>query len=308
MSNSARGTLKSLKDQSLENSTRLKGLKSMEPEKPKPDKFKAVWVSHSSIADFLKCPRMYYLRNVYKDPRNNHKFTIMTPALALGGVVHEVIELVSALPSDQRLSISLLKHFDTIWEKTSGELGGFKSKDEEMQYKERGQKMIQRIMDNPGPISRKAVKIKTEDGLPYYWLNEDDNIILCGKIDWIEYLPDDTVHIIDFKTGKHEEDGESLQLPIYALLSKNTQKRAVSKASYWYLDQHDECKEVTLPDVGEAYTKVYEVAKRMKLARQINHFKCPKDGCFACTPFERVLKGEGKIVSVSGYGQDIYVL
>jgi ATP-dependent helicase/DNAse subunit B len=280
----------------------------MEPQKPKPDKFKAVWVSHSSIADFLKCPRLYYLRNMYKDPRNNHKFTVMTPALALGGVVHEVIESLSTLPSEDRLSIHLHQRFETLWPKITGELGGFKSHEEEMMAKERGKRMLQRIMDNPGPITRKAIKIKTDDGLPFYWLHEEENIILCGKIDWIEYLPDDTVHIIDFKTGKHEEDSKSLQLPIYALLSKNTQKRVVSKASYWYLDQHDECHEVQLPDLTSSYEKVYEVAKRMKLARQINHFKCPKDGCFACRPFERVLKGEGKLVGVSEYGQDIYIL
>ncbi len=280
----------------------------MEPNaKPKPDKFKAVWVSHSSISDFLKCPRLYYLRNVYKDPRNGHKFTVMTPALALGQAVHDVIDCLSGLPVEERLLRSPNDRLEEYWKKVSGDLGGFKDGQEE-EYKDRAQRMLLRIVNNPGPIGRKAIKIKTEDGLPYYWLSEEDNIILCGKIDWIEYLDDDTVHIIDFKTGKHEEDGESLQLPIYALLSANTQKRKVARASYWYLDQHDECKEVELPNILEAYEKVYEVAKRIKLARQINHFKCPHDGCFACRPFERVLKGEGKFVGESEYHQDIYVL
>jgi ATP-dependent helicase/DNAse subunit B len=272
------------------------------------DKFKAVWVSHSSIADFLKCPRLYYLRNVYKDPRNNHKFTIMSPPLALGQAVHDVIESLSTLPTEERLKISLLKRFETVWEKVSGEKGGFLSKEDEEISIERGKKMLQRIIDNPGPISKKAIKIKHGDGLPYYWLSEEENIILCGKIDWIEYFDDDSVHIIDFKTGKHEEDSESLQLPIYTLLSANTQKRKVSRASYWYLDRDDVCIEMKLPDASLAFESVMEVAKRMKLARQINHFKCPKDGCFACRPFERVLKGEGRLIGVSSYGQDIYIL
>src|SRR6185369_2153804 len=134
----------------------------MEPSKPKPekqsstgvkpDKFKAVWVSHSSISDFLKCPRLYYLRNVYKDPRNNHKFTVMTPALALGGVVHEVIESLSTLPSEDRLSIHLHQRLETLWPKVTGELGGFKTHEEEQLAKERGKRMLQRIMDHPGPI------------------------------------------------------------------------------------------------------------------------------------------------------------
>lgn len=276
--------------------------------KPKPDKFKATWVSHSSIGDFLKCPRLYYLRNMYKDPRNNHKFTVMSPALALGGCVHEVVEELSTLPVENRLTISLVKKFDTKWQKVTGKLGGFKSHEEEMEYKERGIRMLKRIEENPGPIVRKAIKVKAEGGLPYYWLSEEENIILCGKIDWIEYLEDDSVHIIDFKTGKHEEDGESLQLPIYLLLAKNTQKRAVSKASYWYLEHDNECAEKEMPDSLEAFEKVYSIAHRLALARKLSSFKCPKGGCFACRPFERVLAGEGEKVSVSEYGQDIYIL
>ncbi|QQS44706.1 PD-(D/E)XK nuclease family protein [Candidatus Roizmanbacteria bacterium] len=96
-------------------------------------------------------------------------------------------------------------------------------------------------------MARKAVKIKED--LPHYWLSEEDNIILCGKIDWLEYLPEtDSVHIIDFKTSKYDEDGDSLQLPIYYLLVTNTQKREVSKASYWYLERNDDLTEKELPD------------------------------------------------------------
>ena len=35
------------------------------------DKYTAVWVSHSSMGDFLKCPRAYFLHNVYKDPKTD---------------------------------------------------------------------------------------------------------------------------------------------------------------------------------------------------------------------------------------------
>ena len=194
------------------------------------DKFKATWVSHSSIADFLKCPRLYFLRNVYKDPKTGHKITVMKPPLALGQAVHEVIEGLSVLPVSERLSISLLKKFDVEWEKISGERGGFKTKSEENEYRERGVEMLKKIERNPGPILEKAVKIKQD--LPHYWLSEEENIILCGKIDWLKWIEEtDSVHIIDFQTGKNEEDSESLQLPIYLLLVRNTQKRNVDGVS-----------------------------------------------------------------------------
>lgn len=272
------------------------------------DKYKAVWVSHSSISDFLVCPRAYYLRNVYKDPKTGNKITVTSPALSLGQAVHEVVESLSVLPVEDRLKISLLKKFDVAWEKVSGKLGGFKSKEDEETYKERGRVMLKRVEEHPGPILNKAVKLPS-DFIPNYYLSEEDEIILCGKIDWLEYVEaTDSVHIIDFKTGKNEEDGESLQLPIYLLLATNLQSRSVSKASYWYLDKSDDLIEKELPNIVDSKDKVLTVARRIKLARQLNHFVCPKNGCMKCRPLERVLKNEGEKVGTSDTRQDIYVL
>lgn len=232
---------------------------------------------------------------------------IIKPALSLGQSVHEVIEGLSKIPVEQRFDTPLIKRFDAAWEKVSGKKGGFSAKTEEKEYKARGKKMLDRVEKNPGPLSNKAVKIKQD--LPHYWLNEEENIILCGKIDWLEYVEDgDSVRVIDFKTGKSVEREDSLQLPIYLLLVTNTQKRKVSGVSYWYLENSDEPTKMKLPDEKESYEKILEVAKRIKLGRQINHLKCPTNGCFACRDFERILKGEGEWVGLSEYKQDIYIL
>jgi CRISPR/Cas system-associated exonuclease Cas4 (RecB family) len=273
------------------------------------DKFKAVWLSHSSISDFLKCPRLYYLRNVYKDPKTGHKITVMSPPLALGQIVHEVVEGLSILPVSERFNISLSKKFETSWPKVAGEKGGFKNKEQELEYKERGIQMLSNLEKSPGPLLNKALKIRMDGGLPYYWFSESENIILCGKIDWIEYLPDtDSIHIIDFKTGRRDEEDSSLQLPIYLLLATNTQKRKIEKASYWYLDRENGLKEVTLPTVEESIDRVGQIASRIKLARQLDHFVCKTGGCRHCRDLERVFRGEGKRVGVSEYNQDIYFL
>lgn len=275
------------------------------------DKYSAVWVSNSSISDFLKCPRLYYLRNVYKDPKTNHKVNIITPALALGQSVHEVLESLSFLPSDKRLTKSLLDSYDIVWQKVSGKLGGFTDDIEEKYVKERGAVMLKRVMEHPGPILNKAVKIRKDDPtyLPNFYLSEEENIILCGKIDWLEYMPNDgSVHIIDFKTGKNDEKEDSLQLPIYCLLVNNCQKMKATKASYWYLERENKPTEVELPALEEAYNRVLEEARKVKEARLKKEYLCPKNGCFACRPFEAILKGEAEFVGVSGYSQDMYIL
>lgn len=273
------------------------------------DKYSATWVSHSSISDFLKCPRAYYLRNVYKNPKTGHKMTIVTPPLALGQAVHEVIESLAILPVEERLKISLVKKLDPVWLKITGKKGGFKNHTEEMEYRSRAVQMLINLQENPGPILEKAIKIKSNMNLPNYYLSEEDNIILCGKIDWLKYNEnDDSVHIIDFKTGRNEEKEDSLQLPIYLLIAKNTQTKEVKGASYWYLDRDDGLVERKLPEEKESFDKIIKIARRIQLARKINHFKCPKDGCYACRPYERVLAGEGEFVGVSDTRQDVYIL
>lgn len=271
------------------------------------DKFSAVWVSHSSIRDYLACPRAYYLKNVYKSPSTNRKFAIVTPALSLGQAVHDVIERLSVLPVSTRFSESLLDRFEKVWTKVSGKRGGFFTEETELRYKERGREMIRRVMLHPGILQNKAVKISGD--LPQFTLSEKDNIILCGKIDWLEYLPEtDSVHVVDFKTSKHEEDPESLQLPIYHLLVHYTQNRPVTKASYWYLEKDDELTEMPLPDLETAQERVMKVARQMKLARQLEKFACPTGGCRDCEPFERVLRGEGESVGTDSMRRDLYVL
>lgn len=273
------------------------------------DKYSAVWVSHSSIGDFLNCPRAYFLNNVYKDPKTGHKIQLVNASMSLGQVVHQVLESLSVLPTKERFKVSLIKKFEKEWQKVTGEKGGFFDQSVEESFKERGREMLRKVMNNPGPIESLAVKI--QEDLPYYWLSEEDNIILCGKIDWLEYLKDDdSVHIIDFKTGRKKENDDSLQLPIYHLLVQNVQKRKVSKVSYWYLETDDQPIEMSLPDLQKAEQEVLHVAKKIKLARQLEHFKCPQgeNGCFACRSLEKIVKGEAIKVGESSYKQDLYVI
>lgn len=273
------------------------------------DKYSAVWVSNSSMSDFLKCPRLYYLRNVYKDPKTRNKITLVSPALALGQSVHEVLEALATLPCEERMKQPLLTIFDTVWEKFSGRKGGFTSIPEEQEYKERGKQMIQRVLSNPGPLLNKAVRLKAghNNMPPNFHLSMDHNIILCGRIDWLEYIPEtDSVHIIDFKTGNNEEKAESMQLPIYCLLVKHCQKRNIHKVSYWYLGKDNGLQEKTLPNSDEAIDKLLTVALQIKQLRVQGKYECARLGCYYCLPFEGILKGEADFVGTVGY-QDVYV-
>lgn len=268
-----------------------------------------LWISHSSISDFLACPRAYYLRHVYRDPKTNNKITVINPALSLGQIVHQVLEALSVIKAEDRLKEPLIDQYNKAWLSVSGELGGFNNPEEELSYKNRGAIMINRVMFHPGPLSNKAIKLSSPDTLPpRFYLSKEEEIILCGKIDWLEYLPaTDSLHIIDFKTGMKGEKEDSLQLPIYALLVKNCQNRAVSKISYWYLEKDNEPVEMPMPDLQKANDMLLTIGLQIKEARSKKVFACPRGGCFACKPLEQIIAGKAKRVGTSAY-QDIYVL
>lgn len=277
-----------------------------------PDKYTAVWVSHSSMGDFIRCPRAYYLKNVYKSPITKRKMNIVTPAMSLGVSVHEVLEGLGDFPSEERMNRDLLAWFDTVWQKVSGTKGGFTSQAQEKEYKDRGVTMLTNVTKDPKFLTNKRIKLPKGEMNPNFYLSEDDNIILNGLIDWIEYLPEtDSLHIIDFKTGKYEEGENSLQLPIYLLLCHALQKRNVTKASYWYLEQ-DSISQKELPDIDTARRDVLQVALLVKSAREKGEFQCPKgpEGCFHCKPFEKILAKDPTVVyiGVGGFNQDMYML
>lgn len=268
----------------------------------------AIWVSHSSIGDFLACPRLYYIRHIYRNPATKNRVNIITPPLALGQTVHVVLESLSTKKAEERLQgESLMDAYNRAWEKVSGERGGFADATEEQAYKNRGAIMINRVMFHPGPLLNKAVKLVSPDSLPpRFYLSEKDDIILCGKIDWLEYIAQtDSVRIIDFKTGVNEEKTDSLQLPIYALLVKNCQNRKVDGISYWYLEKENEPKDMPLPDLEKAKNDILAIALQMKAAREKGNFVCPKNGCFHCLPLENIISGKAKFLYTDDY-QDIF--
>jgi len=272
------------------------------------DKYSALWVSYTSINDFLHCPRAYFLKNVYRDPVTRHKIKLVTPALTLGQAIHEVIDWLSQQPKEKRMKESPVIYLDKLWTKYTGKRGGFFNPETELICLQRGKDMLNRIMKKPGIILNPAVKIKSD--LPYYWLSDEANIILCGKIDWIEYIQEkDSIHIVDFKTGRGEEDKNSLQLGIYGLLARNLQSRPITKMSYWYIDRDDEPKSVTIPDFEQVQETTFKIAKQIKTARQLNLFKCPhQNGCIYCRSFEKILKKEAEFIGVNSYNEDLFIL
>lgn len=273
------------------------------------DIYSELWLSYSSIRDYLECPRSYFFKNVYRDSATGHKIRIVSPRLSLGYIIHSVFEELSYLKKEERFSRPILERLDALWPTIHGKKGGFTSQIQEEEYKKKAQSMLKNVIKNPGPLASFALKLKMD--LPHFFLSEELGIVLCGKIDWIEYLPDtDTIHIIDFKTGKHEEDPKSLQISIYTLLATKCQKRPVSKTSYWFLERENGLVSIKLPDLKQTERELLKISKQILLSTKLGRFKCTKGdmGCKYCKPYEAIISGNAEYIGVDSSMRDLYLL
>lgn len=289
------------------------------------DKYKAIWLSHSSYNDFLNCPRGYYLKNVYKDPKTKNKISLLSPATSLGSAVHLSIETLLNYPSHEREEKlkDLEKEYERIWnENFVGKKGGFQNSEEEKECFQKGLEMIANIKQNPNFLLNKTIKRESYykgDILPNFFIDDEQEVLLCGVPDWVEYLDDDTLHVVDFKTGKNHEKEDSTQLPIYVLLLENLQKRKVSKASYWYLltDKNIKEKEIDREEIEEVKNKIVQAGKEIKELKNETLkkdwkeiFVCKKGefGCIHCRDYEKILNNEAEYIGKDIYGKDGYIL
>lgn len=183
---------------------------------------------------YSQCPRRYYfeyldeaiapIKKDIKKPR---------PELEIGNAVHVALCNYYKVPQVERNFQSLKQELTKVWKPTRGALWGFASLDEERGWFLDALKMLKTFYDYqfddehlfyvPDPYSREEfIRIPLSDSLS-----------LTGKVDRIDE-EDDGLHIVDYKTGKKQDD-DDFQVMIYVLLAKEKFGRPIKKASYFYL-------------------------------------------------------------------------
>jgi RecB family exonuclease len=122
--------------------------------------------------------------------------------------------------------------------------------------------------------------------------------MLVGSIDWIQVLPNGGLHVIDFKTGKNEEDEHSLQLPIYFLLGTSNLQGNIEKVSYWYLEKDDGPVEMTLKSPEFYLSLLREKAQEIKKAIDNGKLICRAQSgrCQKCEKYEKIISKEAEFV------------
>ncbi len=261
-----------------------------------------IFISFTSLNDFLKCPRAYYLKNIYRDPKTGNRVQIASPHLSLGSTVHDGIKWYLQMQG-QLTKEQLIQKYRNLWLKYTGKRGGFSSREEEASFGKRGLLMLDNFFKNAKNLEKKQYSIE----FPKYSLLE--NLIILGNFDFVGEKSDGSLHVCDFKTGANDEK-DPIQLYIYAILAEANFQKPVSSASFWYLDREDKPREIVLDPLEPKLEWLTQKAIDVKQAIEKNAWVCIKgELCNDCRDYEAILDEKGEFqFSDHRYKKDIYYL
>ncbi len=263
----------------------------------------ALWVSYTGLKDFWRCPRSFYLKNRYHDPKTGNRLQVASGPMTLGSLVHDAVKWY--LQTGRNTSLDdIIKKYRNHWLKYQGKRGGFATRQDEAEFGKRGLSMLDNFYANKEVLEK---NVPAYDFLRYIL---DTKIVLNGKVDFIGELPDGSLHILDFKTGSKDEE-DPTQLYIYAILAESTLGKPASKISYWYLDRDSAPKEAVLDPLEEKLEWLKIKAKEIEEAVKKDKWVCiEKDSPYSeCKKYEAVIAGKAEFqFSDYDFKKDIYFL
>ncbi len=244
--------------------------------------------SPSRLDMFEKCPKsyhFYYLDPIYSKMKSDLKkmpeniFSFYT----LGRAVHNTITLFFHAPEDDRTWENLKNTLKGTWTSEFqwnkrpplGEWGGFKTLEEEKSIYNQALLMLKNFFSMQ-PKNLKIEYLPTPDlrhSIQDYQnlikpLNE--NFDISGKFDLIAQNEDETLQVIDFKTGKRE-DNNNFQLKFYKVLAEENFQKPVAKASFYFLKSGN-IKEFDLNNQTTGDLKK-EISDKIDLINQTKEFE-----------------------------------
>jgi putative RecB family exonuclease len=246
----------------------------------------------TQLETFRQCPLKY---KYGKDPEIRDKYRQPTPQLYVGTCVHDALEnffdvtrTPMAARTEERLDLLLRRAWvgADLWtkkkrqrleerEKIFGD-----DKDSEAGWGKHALNMLHRFFLT---ADLTAVPFTAEQ---FHEARLKSGIIVAGKIDRIDRLPDGSMRIMDYKTGKppfkKDDDSvaaEDLQLSTYAIVVRKKYRAPISRCSLIFV-AHDEEVGFTPTDellIGKAALieeTVKAIEAETEFAPKENHF-CP---------------------------------
>jgi len=185
------------------------------------------YMSPSSIGTFNQCPMRYKYAKLDKIPEPS------TEAQVLGSFVHEVLEDLFRLPSEERTEPASRKLAKDLWDKKwANEFFDLNERCDDNEFRWKAWWCIENyfLMEDPTSFDAGGIEAKMNGdilGVPIY-----------GIIDrWT--LENDKIVISDYKTGKKPrpqyEWEKKMQITIYSILLGKELEKEIERAELLYL-------------------------------------------------------------------------
>jgi len=203
----------------------------------------------TQLQTYQQCPRKYFYS---RDKDIRAKYAKASPAMHLGNAVHDALQMffdIGKVPMADRTYDRLCGLFREAWagrglfarnlyKQTEAREQAFaKDRESEKAWGEKGLNILYRFFQT---ADVKAVPLTAEQ---FHETLLAEDVILGGKIDRIDRLPDGRLVVLDYKTGKPplKKDEESLakddiQLAAYAVLVTKKFRGKVARCDYLFLD------------------------------------------------------------------------
>jgi len=220
------------------------------------------YLSYTQIQTFLDCPLHYkakYILNLPSPP---------SAASSFGNIIHATLKDYFTKPSN------ILSLLNKNWLSY-----GFENQKHEAKYKNLGEKYLTDFVKSLPSKFIPSQNLEEPFIVPLISPDGKRKIKIGGKIDRIDYLPDGTIEIIDYKTSSkiptQKEVDENLQLSFYALAARAFTKKPVqTKLSLYFFEGQQKISTTrTKSQLDEAITKIFDYASQIESST----FECSHD-------------------------------
>lgn len=188
-------------------------------------------LSPSRAGDFKTCPQLFKFRAIDRipEPTSVHQ--------ARGTTAHLALQRLFDLPTDARTPDTLFDLFRQAWTEIRGDeefAGLFADVDEERRWGVESLQLLANYFSIEDPASFDPAAREMD-------MTEDmDGIVIRGILDRMDRLPDGSLVITDYKTGKAPPESFALPaffaLKIYALLIRNRTGETPTELRLLYLN------------------------------------------------------------------------
>jgi DNA helicase-2/ATP-dependent DNA helicase PcrA len=209
-------------------------------------------LSASALETYGTCPQKFMFSHYLKIP------TGPQPALTFGNIMHQCARRYFELRRQGPVKFEQLQaHFEQSWKGA-----GFEDDYQEQAYKKAGLEQLRVFVSR-----HETVPILPLAAEAHFALDLGD-VVLEGRIDQINPLPDHSVELVDYKTGRppsQKDADQSLQLSVYALAARDQMQLNPTRLTFYSLTNNEPVRTVRTPkDLDSVVTEIREVAAQIR--------------------------------------------